>query len=66
MIQYFFTSDENSEKKMQKIVSCCMKMHETTGWKVQQEKYFVCKWKWKDNQITNSNVEIKLKEEAIK
>ena len=51
---------------MQEIVSYCMKMHEATGGKVQKEKVFVCSWKWKDNQIMNANVEIKLKEEVVK
>ena len=62
----FWTSRENSERKMQKIVSYCMKMHEATGGKVQKAKVFVHYWKWKDNKITNVNVEIKLKEEVIK
>ena len=62
----FCTSRENSEKKMQEIVSYCMKTHEATGGKMQKEKTFVYCWKWKDNKITNVNVEIKLKEEVIK
>ena len=33
---YFCTSGKNSESKMQEIVSCCMKIHEATGGKVQK------------------------------
>ena len=51
---------------MQKIVSCCMEMHEATGGKVQKEKVLVCCWRWKDNKLTKVNVELKLKEEVIK
>ena len=60
------SSVENSKKKTQEIASFCIKMHEATGWKVQKEKVVVCSWKWKDNHVTNVNVEIKLKEEVVK
>ena len=62
----FCTSGENSELKMQEIVSCCMKIHEATGSKVQKDKVFECCWKCKDNLIINFNVDIKLNEEEIK
>ena len=41
----FCTSGDNCETKMQKIVSCCVKMHEATGGKVQKDKVFVHCWK---------------------
>ena len=31
-----FTSGENSERKMQKIASCCVKLYEATGRKVEK------------------------------
>ena len=31
-----------------------------------KDKVFVCFWKWKNDQITNVDVEIKLKEEMLK
>ena len=54
----FWTSSENTESKTQEIVSHHMKMHEATRGKEQKEKVFA---KWKDNQTTNVNVEIKRK-----
>ena len=34
----FYTSVENSEKEMQRIINQCAKLHEATGGKIQQEK----------------------------
>ena len=42
----FCTSRDDSETKMQKIVSHHVRMHEATGGKAQKEKVFVFCWKW--------------------
>ena len=55
----FFTSVENSKIKIQEIVYFYMKMHKTTGGKVQKEKISVCCWRLKDNKIINEKIELK-------
>ena len=52
--------------KMQEMVSCCVKMYEAAGGKVQKDKVFVCCWKWKDNQKMNVNRDTKLNENVTK
>ena len=61
----FCTSGENSDMKMQEIVSYYMKMHKATGGKVQKEKVSVNFWRWKDNKIINETIELKLKKEEV-
>ena len=62
----FCTSGENSEMKMQEIISYYMKMYEATGGKVQKEKVTMHCWKRLDEKIKNEPMEIKLKNELIK
>ena len=41
----FCTSEENFEMKMQEIITCCSKIHEMIGRKVQKEKVSIFCWK---------------------